>query len=50
MNFYLAHQDQIVFAVAVLIATAFYWTGNEVGYRKGLHDGFADGVIEGEKH
>ena len=50
MNFYYQHQDLIIFLVGIFLATTGYWLGNEMGYSRGLEDGFKDGVIEGEKH
>ena len=43
------NQDFVVFVLTIIIASAGYWIGAEVGYREGLTDGFKDGQLNGPR-
>ena len=49
MHWYLENQDAIIFVIIIVIAAGSYWIGAEVGYCKGLADGFKDGQLNGPR-
>ena len=49
MHWYQENQDAIIFVFSILIVSLGYWIGTEVGYCKGLEDGFRDGKLNGTR-
>ena len=49
MKWFIDNQDFVVFILIIIVASAGYWIGNEIGYREGLVDGFKDGQLNGPR-